>query len=378
MVLGEAFHRRAVANLAERLRSDDKQSMLIFDPANLQYLTGMTFVPTDRPVAACITVDGRASLLVPQLEAEHAATGWIRDIRWYHETSLDVSPVQWMAREAQSPLVIDSVTAKDWLEITAVAEDAALSDAVADLRLIKTPAEIELIERAAEFADLALERTFARLTTGSTERDVLADIVAAVDAIMRDQLGDLYPDSGSALTGTIHGGTRAAYPNTTASSRRLARGDSVIVEFIATVGHYKAQAGCTFFVGDPLRDVVRWVEAAMIAQQAAREAMVIGATGEAVDQAARKTFDRLGLGNGLRHRTGQGIGLSTYEPPYLTRGESRELQIGMVLVNQPGAYVAGRTGVRNSETVVIEEEGVRLLNPRIERWNQLESRLKEF
>jgi len=120
------------------------------------------------------------------------------------------------------------------------------------------------------------------------------------------------------------------------------------------------------------------VESSIIAQNAALEAMTVGATAESVDLAARRALERLGLGTNIRHRTGHGIGLSPIEAPYLTRSQTTALVPGMVLVDRPGVYIPGRIGARNARTVVIEADGPRVLNPRIDRWDKMESRLKEF
>ena len=378
MVLGEAFHRQVANRLAERLEKEEKHATLIFNPENIRYVTGVSLVPTDRPAAACVWSDKRVALFVPQLDAEFAATGSIRDIRWYSEFPGDTSPIVWMAREAGGPLVIDELPASAWASVKEEVEESEILDYTAELRLIKSQPEIDLIKRAADFSDLALERIFARLTSGSSERDALHEILAVVDTIMRAELGDLYDPLSRPISGVMHSGTRAAFPHAPTSARNLSRSDTVTVEFTARVAGYHAKSGATFFVGDPLRDVVRWVEATMRAQEAAREAMIPGATAEAVDQAARKVIERLGFSGMLRHRTGHGIGLSEREAPWLVRSQTTELRPGMVLVNQPGVYVTGRTGGRNSETIVIEEEGARVLNPRIDRWNKPEARLKEF
>ena len=283
-----------------------------------------------------------------------------------------------MAREAGGPLIVDDIAASEWDGVKAEIEESELADYVADLRLIKSQPEIDLIKRATDFSDLALERVFARLTSGSSERDALHEILCVVDTIMRSELGELYDPLSRPITGVMHSGTRAAFPHAPTSGRSLSRSDTVTVEFTAQVAGYHAKSGATFFVGDPLRDVVRWVEASMSAQEAARDAMMPGATAESVDQAARKVIERLGFSGMLRHRTGHGIGLSEREAPWLVRSQATVLKPGMVLVNQPGVYVTGRTGGRTCETVVIEEEGPRVLNPRIDRWSTPEARLKEF
>lgn len=380
MVLGEAFHRRAARLVGERVAELGKHAALVFDPSSIRYVAGVSFIETDCPLAACIWADGRAAFFVPHYDAEHLATGWIQDIRWYAEYPAEESPVRWMAREAGGPLLVDTASAEEWQAMLAEVGEEGIErrDVAGELRAVKAPEEIELIERAADYADLALERTFARLTTGSSEREVLADILSAVDGIMRQELGDLYDHPGPAINGSLLSGTRAALPAAPTSDRRLTRGDSVVVEFTTNVGGYHAQAGSTFFVGDPLRDVVRWVEAAQIAQEAAEGALIVGATAGSVDLAARKALERLGMAANIRHRTGQGIGLSHWEAPWLTRSQETPLREGMVVVDRPGVYIPGRTGARNSKTLVVEAEGPRLLNPRIERWTKMEARLKEF
>lgn len=378
MVLGEAFHRQVVSALAARLSELNRHAVLLFDPANVRYVTGVGLAPSPLPAAACVWADGKAALLVPASDLELAGQSWVRDVRHYDDALGDVEPYRWIAREAGEPLLIDTIPAGAWQVMAAEVEELALQDLASELRRVKTPAELALIERAAEYADIALERTFARLASGSTELEILADVVHAVTRLMREELGEHYELVQPALAGVIQSGTRAALPSAPASTRRLSRGDVVIAEFTACVAGYHAQSGCTFFVGDPLREVVSWVEAAMQAQAAALEAAVRGATAGAVDQAARQVIERVGHARAARGLTGHGIGLARWESPWLRSDDPTPLEEGMVLVLRPGLSITGRTGARHAQTVVIEAEGPRVLNPRQERWARLEDRLKEF
>ncbi len=378
MVLGEAFHCQVVSALAARLSELNQQALLLFDPANVRYVTGVSLAPSPLPAAACIWADGRVALLLPASELELAAQSWVRDVRHYDDAIDDIEPFRWIAREAGGPLLIDTLPAAAWQVMAAEVEELALQDLAGELRRVKTPAELALIERAAEYADIALERTFARLASGSTELEILADVVHSVTMLMRDELGEYFELVEPALTGVIQSGTRAALPSAPASTRRLSRGDVVVAEFTACVAGYHAQAGCTFFVGDPLRDAVRWVETAVQAQAATLEAAVSGATAATVDRAARRVIERAGLAKAVQGVTGHGIGLARWEAPWLRASDQTRLAEGMVLVLRPGVSITGRTGARHAQTVVIEAERSRVLNPRQERWARLEDRLKEF
>jgi Xaa-Pro dipeptidase len=377
MMLGESFYRRNLARIAAELAAAGYDALLLTTPANIVYATGFYFEPSERPVAACVWSNGNVALFVPYLEAEAAGQGWVRDIRWYPEYPSQPAPEEWMAREAGvGKLALDSAHAGRFT--TSGADELATVTIVEQLRTVKQPEELRLIERAADYADLAVERLYARLTTGATERDLLAAVSEEVDALMRRELPDAYAPLGGALVGAIRSGPRAALPRGMTSARRLTRGDLVVAEFSANVGGYHALAGCTFFMGDPLREIVTLVETCLRAQDAARGAALAGAAAHAVDRAARDVFTAAGLGDAMRHRAGQGVGLDAGEAPWLTEHDDTPLTAGMVLMLGPGIYQSGRLGVRNIETIVVGEDGPRVLNQRAGRWRELGARLKEF
>jgi Xaa-Pro dipeptidase len=379
MQLGESFYRRNVARIAAALTAAGHEALLLTAPANIVYATGFYFAPTERPLAACVWANGNAALFVPYLEAESAALGSLGDIRWYPEFPSQPAPEEWMAREAGvSKLALDIAEASTYTTLCAAVEEVSLTAIVEQLRAVKQPEELRLLERAADYADLAVERLYARLTTGATERDLLAAVTEEVDALMRRELRDLYAPRGDAIEGAIRSGPRAALPRGMTSDRRLTRGDLVVAEFGANVGGYHAMAGCTFFMGDPLREVVTLVETCLRAQDAARAAAVVGAEARAVDSAARAVFAAAGQAEALRHRTGHGVGLAAREAPWLTEHDATTLATGMVVTIEPAIYQPGRLGVRNIETIVVGDDGPRVLNQRADRWRELGARLKEF
>jgi Xaa-Pro dipeptidase len=378
MILGEAFHRRVIQQIAGALESREKHAILLFDPSNIRYATGLNLARSDRPIAACIWSNGDLAYFIPQLEVDHLALTWVRDIRWYPEFPADEHPARWMAREAGRPLLVDSVDARTWHQIVEEAEDAELSDVVEQMRLTKASAEIDLLEQAADFADLALQRAFARLTSGAREREIRDDVIQAITQEIAHDYEATYEDAAPAVYGRIASGPRAALPGAPSSERPLARGDVVVVEFAVRIGGYHGHAGSSFFVGDPLRDIVNAVSGGMSALDTVRANLRPGVTADQVNHEGRRALERAGFGNAIRHRPGQGTGLDWYEAPWLVRDSDQELKAGMVVVNQPGLYMPGRTGVRHTETVLIEDEGPRVLNPRIRRWDDPESRLKEF
>ena len=78
----------------------------------------------------------------------------------------------------------------------------------------------------------------------------------------------------------------------------------------------------------------------------------------AVDAAAREVLEAAGYGAYFTHRLGHGIGLDTHEAPYLMPGGATVLEPGMTFTIEPGAYLAGRFGIRIEDTVILGTDGV--------------------
>src|SRR5262249_44297578 len=98
------------------------------------------------------------------------------------------------------------------------------------------------------------------------------------------------------------------------------------------------------------------------AHRAAFDAIRPGVTCESIDGAARGVIEQAGYGEYFIHRTGHGIGMSTHEPPYIVKGNSRPLEMAMCFSDEPGIYLPGRFGVRIENIVTVTTEGARYLN----------------
>ncbi|EKD50514.1 MAG: M24 family peptidase [uncultured bacterium] len=86
-----------------------------------------------------------------------------------------------------------------------------------------------------------------------------------------------------------------------------------------------------------------------------------GKTGAEIDTAAHEIFDQEQVLPHVLHRTGHGLGLEHHEAPYSSAGDHTRLEPGMVVSVEPGIYVPKVGGFRHSDTVLVTNNGYRLL-----------------
>jgi Xaa-Pro aminopeptidase len=227
---------------------------------------------------------------------------------------------------------------------------------IAELRLRKGPDEVAALRRAAQAIDRVHARMAEFLRVGRTEREVGADIAAAIVA-------EGHETADFVIVGS---GPNGASPHHALSDRVIAVGDTVVVDIGGTTTEgYCSDSTRTYVVGAPAADdVVAYYDVLLEAQRAQCDAAAPGMTAEAVDRIGRKIIDDAGFGDYFVHRTGHGIGLETHEEPYIVEGNEVVLEPGMAFSIEPGIYLPGRHGARIEDIVVTTEDGVERLNTR--------------
>ncbi|MGA2144430.1 MAG: Xaa-Pro peptidase family protein [Bryobacteraceae bacterium] len=220
-------------------------------------------------------------------------------------------------------------------------------------RVIKSPAEIALLQRANDITIAAYRAAFSTLKEGMTNRELSANIAAAYSAL---------GVSGNAMA--IFG-KYTAFPHGSIQPQQLREGDLVLVDDGCSVDGYQSDITRTVIFGKPTARQRQVWDLERKAQDAALEAAKPGATCESVDWAARKTITDAGFGPGYRvpglpHRTGHGIGLEGHEWTYLVKGNQTRLEAGMCFSDEPTIAIYGEFGVRLEDCMHVTPEGARM------------------
>lgn len=228
-----------------------------------------------------------------------------------------------------------------------------VSELVERLRVRKDAGEIAAIRSAAELAAEALRETLATVRPGQTE----LEIAARLEGALRRRGSEAYP-----FPTIVASGPRTALPHAHTSSRTVAAGEWLLLDFGAVVDGYCADVTRTVVVGGRADDSQRALYSVVQdAQRRAREGVRVGMTGREADALARDPIEARGFGAAFGHSTGHGLGLEVHEAPRLARTVAEPLPENAVVTIEPGVYIAGSGGVRIEDDVHLSADGPVLL-----------------
>jgi Xaa-Pro dipeptidase len=208
-------------------------------------------------------------------------------------------------------------------------------------RMVKTPTEIRLMQKASDITIAAYRYAAPRIEKGMKPADIGALMKAAHEGYGAEHEFAL-----------ILLGEASAYPHGSDKPQSVREGEVVLMDCGCSVQGYQSDISRTFVFGAaPSAEQRKVWEQMRQGQQIAIETARVGVAAGAVDDAVRVQYEKWGYGPGYKlpgtsHRTGHGIGLDGHEPVNLVHGEATPLAEGMCFSNEPGIYLPGKFGVR--------------------------------
>jgi Xaa-Pro dipeptidase len=344
------------------MRENKLGAILLEGGSSMFYFTGTRWGKSERTFAMVLPARGGPAWIVPGFE-EARAREVIRfgsDIRTWEE---DESPYRKIAQILKDNGVAAGRVGMeenvrffvaDGVRKEAPAIEWVSGDPVtAGCRMIKSPAEIALMQRANDITISAYRAACATLREGMTQFELRANIAAAYRAL------------GAQGEAMVSFGKYTAFPHGSIQPQKLREGEFVLMDDGCSIDGYQSDITRTLVFGKPTARQREIWNLERKAQDAAFAAAKPGATCESVDAAARKVITDFGFGPdykvpGLPHRTGHGIGLDIHEWTYLVRGNKTRLQPGMCFSDEPMIAIYGEFGVRLEDCMYITEDGARM------------------
>jgi Xaa-Pro dipeptidase len=355
-----ADERRARIEKARRLMRENKLGAIVMEGGtSLFYFTGIRGLPGDRQFAWVLPAEGEPAWFLAQADESHASgipSG--ADVRMWKDSDGEFKTLaQFLKERNVSAAGLEERTrfaVFEGLRAAAPSLELVSADPVTiGCRVIKSPAEISLMQHANDVTIACYKAVLGTLREGMTNTDLSANIDAGYRALGY---------RGDAL---VIFGKYTAFPHGSIQPQQLREGDVVLVDDGCTVEGYQSDITRTTVFGQPTARQREVWNIERKAQDAALAAAKVGATCESVDAAARQVIVAAGFGPGyqlpgLPHRTGHGIGLDGHEWTYLVRGNQTRLAPGMCFSDEPTIAIPGEFGIRLEDCMYITDNGARM------------------
>ncbi|MDR3270607.1 MAG: Xaa-Pro peptidase family protein [Peptococcaceae bacterium] len=351
-MLKQGSDQSRIARLRRVMEADPLEGFVVFNPVNVRYLSGFTGTSGVLLITANQAVLLTDSRYLEQAEAQ-AGECQIVDIAGNQLRALEslimAAQVETLAFEedylsfAAYGQMTQMIPGKRWL---------SRSELILRMRMVKDDEEIKRIRQAVAIADAS----FAQLLTGLKAGQREEEIALALEWYMR-QAGA----SARSFDFIVASGWRSAMPHGVASTKELADGELLTLDFGAVYAGYCSDITrtlCLSRADDRQRAIY---EIVLAANRAGIAALKPGISGREADAAARCVITEAGYGEQFGHGLGHSLGLEIHERPNLNRSEEQLLEPGMLVTVEPGIYLPGWGGVRIEDLVLVTQDGCEVL-----------------
>ncbi len=351
-----------LASRAERLaqNAEDMDAIVILNASEpfldsaYWYLTGASS-GTFEGARAVVLKDGSLHTFVSILEEESAKAS-AGEVHVYNNDAERKSMMADVLKGCFSvgvPYSSAAYGSVEWLKT--VLPDATMKDAsqaIARTIAIKDSKEIEIIEQACKISSTIANELPDMIYEGATEKDVASEMM-----IKMLKMGA----SGVAFDTIAAFGPASSEPHHMPCDYKLKKGDTALFDFGAKYNRYCSDLTRTIFLGDPGDVLKRAYAVVKEAQIAGINAICAGEPAKNADLAAREIIDKSEFKGRFIHSFGHGIGMDVHEPISLSPKSEQILEAGNIVSAEPGIYIPGVGGIRIEDTVLVTENGCRVL-----------------
>ncbi len=352
--------KQRIAKAQELMAREKMDAIFLEGTASCFYYTGMRWGQSERTFGVVIPAKGTLTYVCPKFEEDRAreliVTAFGDEVRCWEEHE---SPYEIILGIIKDKGVVHSRIGMEervrFFIANGVKKLATGFDIVdatpitAGCRMIKTKAEIALMQKASDATIDAYKAAFTTIHAGMSQTELSNNITAAFK-----KLGF----NGGA---SVQVGKYSALPHGSITPQTIREGDVVMIDGGTSCEGYASDITRTIVVGKASQRQVDVWNLEKKSQDAAFAAMKIGAPCEQVDAAARAVIENGGFSKnyklpGLPHRTGHGIGLEGHEWTNFVKGNKTPIAVGMCFSNEPTISIPGEFGIRLEDCVYIAED----------------------
>ncbi len=353
-----------IRSIRKRLGKSGLDALMVLVEENRRYLSGFTAedVRFDESAGCLVITRDKCLLAVNPLyvtQAQQECPLW--EIYLHKQglaealpdivTSLDVKK---LAFEATRLSVMDHAKIQSFLkEAGQDNELVPVRDWVEDLRLPKSPDEVQAIRASLELAEKAFLNILPGLKPGMTEKQAAWELEKAMRDLGAERM---------AFPVIVASGENAALPHAVPTDRPIGPNEPLLFDWGAVKDGYCSDISRTIILdGEGDQQFQDVFAAVSLAQKKAFEAIAPGVKARDVDAVAREVIDKAGFKGKFTHGLGHGVGMAVHEAPRLSPLSVAELSPGTVVTVEPGVYIPGWGGVRLENMALVTKNSAECL-----------------
>jgi len=368
----EEFEKRTL-RAQEIMHKYELDGILLTTPQNIRYFTGYDsqfWESPTRPWFIIVPLSGMPIAIVPEIGESEFKKTWLEEIKTWPSPrpedegiSLLKSNLEDLKKTfGQIGLELGSEMAirmpvRDLLKLKEIVSTNLVdgSEAIWNMRMIKTNEEINKIKFICSIVSDAYIALPSTLSIGNTEREAVNKL--KIDILKRgaDNVPFMPGISGQGgVTQIVCGPT----------NRIINDGDVLFIDTGSTFDGYFCDFDRNYAFGKVTSEVEKVYEVLWQATEVGIKTAIPGATTNDVFDAMNKVIQEGGaIGNNVG-RLGHGLGLHLTEPPSHRSGDKTVIKENMVLTIEPAMEYAPGKIIVHEENIVIKKEGAELITKR--------------
>ncbi len=368
----EEFENRTL-HAQEIMHQYELDGILLTTPQNIRYFTGYDsqfWESPTRPWFVIVPLSGKPIAIVPEIGASEFNKTWLDEIKTWPSPrpedegiSLLKSNLENLKKTfGQIGLELGSEIAlrmpvRDFIKLKEIVNTNLVdgSDAIWDMRMIKTNEEIKKIKFICSIASDAYNALPSTLSIGNTEREAVHKLKMDILNRGADSVPFMPGISGQGGVPQIVCGP---------TDRILDDGDILFIDTGSTFDGYFCDFDRNYAFGKVTSDVEKVYHVLWQATEVGIKTAIPGATTNDIFNAMNKIIqDNGAIGNNVG-RLGHGLGLQLTEPPSHRSGEKTRIKENMVLTIEPAMEYAPGKMLVHEENIIIQKDGAELITKR--------------
>ncbi len=332
--------------LRDKLRGINIDGMIISNPVNIKYLTG---------------IDAEGVLLITRKENHY-----ITDSRYIEEVHSvvtiddeiivsnynDISEYDYenffsfCENVGFEENYITYATYKKYMQKYKANNFEETEYLIEKQRMIKDEEEISKIQRACQITDECFNHLKNYIKIGMTEKEISYEI----EKFFLDNGAE-----GLAFETIVASGKNSSKPHAKTTEKQIESGDPITIDMGCKYKGYCSDMTRTIFAGYLPENVKPVYDLVLKNQLQTLKDMKEGASIRIISRNVDNDFKLNGYP--LLHALGHGVGLDVHEMPVISEKNDINLKPNMVVTDEPGIYLPEEFGVRIEDTVLITKSG---------------------